>query len=104
MKKAATWCSGDGVVEMPISLLHLSISCGHATVDCCTAFSLSKGVAEEHMCYMSNLRAGAVIFELLTACIIIELNLHTLTVTFCIVLSLFFMHSQYAVIHTYLMC
>lgn len=77
-------------MEMPISLLHLSISRGHATRCCCTAFSLSKGVAEEHMCYMSSPRAGAVILEMLTACIIIELNLNALTVRFCIGLSLFF--------------
>lgn len=56
------------------------------------------------MYYMSNLRAGAVIFEMLTVCIIIKLNLNTLAVRFCISLSLFFLHYQYAVIHMYLMC
>lgn len=40
------------------------------------------------MLYMSNLWAGGEKLEMLNVCVIIQLNLNTLTVRFCIGLSL----------------
>lgn len=77
-----------GVTEMPASLLHLSLSCELATRDCCRAFSFPEGVAEEPVHYMSNIRTGGEMLEMLNVCVIIQLNLNTLTVGFCVGLSL----------------
>lgn len=40
------------------------------------------------MHYMSNIRTGGEMLEMLNVCVIIQLNLNTLTVGFCVGLSL----------------
>lgn len=69
---------------MPAPLLHLSVSSEHAARDCCKAFCISKGVAEEHRRCTRAPWARGEIFEMLAVCIIIELDLYMHNVRCCI--------------------